>query len=85
MSKERMNDLLSALQDDGWAVQNFNDRFCVENEKVSWMLVNLSKNLEVIVDFHLFDNLGRRTECLKDNMYGVIRGWPALVELYQEK
>jgi hypothetical protein len=36
--------------------------------------VNLNKKLEVVVDFHLFDDLGRRTDLLNDILYGVVRG-----------
>ena len=72
MSRARMDELKSSLEDSGWLVSCENEEhslFFVDGERIEWKLLRSRDNCEVGLVFYLFDPLGNRTEKLSDILY----------------
>ena len=72
MSRERMMDVLRALEADGWQLLGLDqyprgntDPFALEDDVARWGIFQRSNNRVVDIEFHAFDALGRRTERLE--------------------
>ena len=81
MSRERMDDLLSALEGYGWRrldprehPRASEDPFRLEGEAVTWAIVRGERSAVVELDFQAFGDLGQRTDDLRDIFYCEARG-----------
>ena len=83
MSKGRMTDLANALEADGWILLNPKSIFDVENEVVHWIIEGGNTRTMLHLDFHIFGELGERSDSLVDILYCVVRG--TAIKLYFEK
>jgi hypothetical protein len=76
MSKMRMLDLMSALNDEGWRLLGHGqhprasaDPFGLERDSVTWVIVRGEHSAAVELEFDAFADLGQRTGRLSDIMY----------------
>ncbi len=83
MSKGRMNDLLDALEADGWVLSNPAEIFVIENEVVHWNLEHPPTRSKIWIDFHIFGELGEKSDSLVDIHYCLVRNHGP--KLYFEK
>ena len=79
MSRERMNQLLVGLQTAGWSLLDFDEfpmgsrePFVLEDEEIVWA-IRRADGLVLELEFHAFEDLGRRTSKLRDILYCVER------------
>lgn len=83
MSKGRMHDLLRTLESDNWILSNPSVMFLIENEVVRWDLENPLIQASIRIDFHLFGELGQKSQSLMDIHYCLVRDHG--IKIYFEK
>jgi hypothetical protein len=90
MSKQRMEDLLAALEGYGWrllAEQEYpngsRDPFKLEDDAIRWGIARRDGGPVVDLEFQAFGHLGERTDKLRDILYCDVRG--TQVRLFFEK
>jgi hypothetical protein len=69
MNKEKLFDLKEALEIAGWSIINENEMFSAADDKIEWLLVNERTFNKETYTFHLFNDLGKRTEKISDILY----------------
>jgi hypothetical protein len=80
MTIQRMNDLLTVLEEQGWRrldVTEFSnassDPYKLEDEMIVWGVARGDSDLVLELHFVAFDGLGRRTKNLRDLSYCCLR------------
>lgn len=69
MSRERMQDLLTALNEDGWQIANLDRAFEVEDERIRWELSHRSRGIAIEAEFHLFREMDQPADDLRHIAY----------------
>ncbi|QDT41400.1 hypothetical protein Pan241w_14600 [Gimesia alba] len=70
MSKERMQDLLALFRARGWDLENCDELFLVEKDEViRWNLFSEKSDSTILLEFHLFGDLGQAGNALSEIVY----------------
>lgn len=72
MSKKLMDELLNSFHENGWVLLNPENKYEIEDEVIYWILKK--EELQIILEFHIFGDLGRVSEDLNDILYCEAQG-----------
>jgi hypothetical protein len=69
MTIARLQDLESALREQGWEIANPNEKYAIEDELIFWNLVNQNTFQWLTLEFYVIGDLGQRSFDLRDIFY----------------